>query len=405
MIALAWRNLWRQPRRTLLTLSAVAFAALIMVFLLSLQEGVYATMKDNSLGLFDGYAQVQRPGYLDDPGIRESFPHADELARSLRSISGIGAVAARAQTYALLSKDSRSLAAMLVGVEPDAEREVSRIPATVKAGRYPAGDDRAELVLGESLARNLGAGVGDRVTLLGMGRDGSVAADVLTVAGIFSSGMKELDRQLAELPLSRFQSDFAMPDQAHLLVLSGSSLAAVNRALPEIRQSLANRDLAVRAWGELEPGLKEAIRLDASMSMLWYVALVVVVVAILLNTILMSVLERTREFGILLALGMRPSAIGRMVWLEILILLALGLSLGIAIGGGAALWFAVYGMALPGAEGIFSQWGLSSRMYPEVTLLSLFGGPAVIAAFSALAGLYPFFRLRRLEPVAAMRAA
>lgn len=405
MIALPWRNLWRQPRRTLLTLLAIAFACLVMVFLLAVQVGTYASMEDNSLSLFDGYAQVQAPGYRDDPDLRKSFAAAEAQTQELAGIPGVGAVAARAQTYALLTGASRSLAALVVGVEPDSERRVSRIAATVRQGRYLAVPDAAEAVLGEALARNLGVKVGDRVTLLGSGRDGSVAADVFTVVGISASGVSELDRNLAEIPLARFQADFAMPGQVHALVLSGASLAAVEAALPEVRRAAAAKGLATLAWGDLEPGLRDAIRLDAGTSSFWYVALIVVVVAILLNTILMSILERTREFGILLALGMRPVAVGRMVWLEIMLLVGLGLAAGIALGAAGAGWYAVHGLALPGAEGVFAQWGLPGLIYPRLTAFSLLAAPAAIAVCTALAGLYPFLRLNRLEPVAAMRTA
>jgi len=139
--------------------------------------------------------------------------------------------------------------------------------------------------------------------------------------------------------------------------------------------------------------------------MLWYVSLVVVVVVLLLNTLLMSVLERTREFGVLLALGMRDGAIGRMVWLELLLLLGIGLGAGMALGGGLAAWYGVHGLALPGAEGVFAQWGLPSRMTPQLSAFSLLTGPAAIALSTAVAGVFPYLRIRRLRPVSAMRAA
>jgi putative ABC transport system permease protein len=405
MIALAWRNLWRQPHRTLLTVSAIVFASMIMVFLLALQVGTYDGMKDNSLGLFDGFAQVQQPGYLDAPDINKSFDRAEALVQDIGRIPGITAVAARAQTYALMSRTNtqRGMAAMIVGVQPEVEQRVSRIASTISNGRYLQ-DAAAEAVLGEALARNLDVRVGDSVTLLGMGRDGSVAADVLTVVGLFSSGVTDLDRQLVEIPLARFQADFAMPGEVHSLVISGPSLASVDRSLPALRRLAGQKKLRLLGWGELEPGLRDAIRLDAGTSMLWYVVLVVVVIAILLNTILMSILERTREFGILLALGMRPSAVGRMVWIEILLLLLLGLGAGIAVGASAAGWFEVHGIALPGAEGAFAQWGMPGRIYPKLTAFSLFAAPVAIAVFTAAAGIVPFLRLRRLEPVDAMRA-
>lgn len=404
MIALAWRNLWRQPHRTILTLLAIAFACMVMVFLLALQVGTYATMQNNTMRLFDGFAQVQTPDYLDDPGIRKSFAASPELIRNISEIPGVDTIAPRAQTYALLTKGQKSLAAMIVGVQPDQEPKVSRIAATMKQGRYVQAD-KGEIVLGDALARNLGVKTGDEITMLGMGRDGSVAADVLHVVGIFSSGTRELDRQVAEMPLTRFQADFAMQGEVNALVLSGKSLNAVTKALPAANDTVAPDKLVVRSWGELLPGLKQAIQLDASTSLLWYAAMIVVVVAILLNTIFMSVLERTREFGILLALGMRPSTAGQMVWLEIILLLLLGLGLGIGLGAAIAGWYAVHGLALPGSEGVFAQWGLPGLMYPALTPFSLFAGPTVIALLTACAGLFPYLRLRKLEPVSAMRSA
>lgn len=404
MIALAWRNLWRQPRRTLLTLAVIALAGAVTVFLLALQAGSYATMKNNTLGVFDGYAQVQQPAYLDDPGIRRTIAHPKQLAQTLERIPGVDRVAPRAATYALLSREQHSVGAYVVGVEPEVEAQVSSIPRSLREGRRLSAGSAAEVVLGQALARNLGVGVGDSVTLLGMARDGSVAADVLTVCGIFDSGINDLDRQLAELPLARFQADFAMPDMANILVLSGQGLHRIQAALPAIRKRLEGSGLAVRAWDELEPGLAAAIRLDASTSMLWYVSLVVVVVVLLLNALLMSVLERTREFGVLLALGMRAAHVGRMVWLELLLMLGLGLAAGIALGGGLVAWYAVHGLALPGAEGVFAQWGMPSRMYPQFSAFSLLTGPAAIALSTTLAGLFPYLRIRRLRPVSAMRA-
>lgn len=404
MIGLAWRNLWRQPRRTVLSLAVIALAAVVTVFLLALQVGTYATMERNTLGVFDGFAQVQPPAYLDDPGIRRSIAQPEKLARAIEALPGIRAVAPRAATYALLSKGQHSVGVYVVGVQPAVERQISSIARSIKAGRYLQPGSGAEVVLGQALAHNLGVGVGDRVTLLGMGRDGSMAADALTVRGIFASGVSSLDRQLVELPLARFQSDFSMPDRANVLAISGPDLARVEAVVPAIQRLVEPKGLAVRTWQELEPGLADAIHLDANTSMLWYVSLVIVVVALLLNTLLMSVLERTHEFGVLLALGMRDSTIGRMVWLELLLLLGLGLGAGMLLAAALVSWYAVHGLALPGAEGLFAQWGLPGKMYPQLTAFSLLAGPTAIALATAIAGIFPYMRIRHLRPVAAMRA-
>lgn len=405
MIArLAWRNLWRQPRRTLLSLLTIAFACTVTIFLLALQRGTYSTMKENVLKLYDGYAQVQPSGYADDPDLRKTIDNPQPLIRQLEALPGISAVAPRAMTYGVLSHLNRSYGAAIVGVSPTAEPRVSVLSNTVQEGRYLKPGDDQVIVLGSGLARDLHVKVGDSVTMLGSDRDGSLAADVFKVAGIYHSGNDDLDRQLSQIPLTRFQTDFAMGQRVNTLVLGGPSLAAVNQALDQARKPVQKAGLTVQDWGGLEPGLRSAIQLDASTSSLWYISLIVVVVFILLNTLLMSVFERTREFGVLLAIGMRPGALGGMVWMELALLALMGLAAGLLIGTVVTGWYSIHGLSLGGGEDLFAQWGLPGKMYPQLSAISLLAGPVVISTCILLTGYIPYRRIRRLVPVVAMRA-
>jgi putative ABC transport system permease protein len=275
----------------------------------------------------------------------------------------------------------------------------------VTRGRYLAEGDAAEIVLGATLARNLRVSIGDPVTLLGVGRDGSLAADSLSLVGTFETGVADFDRLTAEMPLARFQDTFAMPDMAHTIVLSGASLSTFDGQLPRVRAVAGPRGLEVLGWRRLEPGLWQAILLDASTAGLIYVAMVVVVAFSLLNSLLMAVLERTNEFGMLMALGMRPGGIGRMVWLETVLLLALGLAVGVTLGYLVTAYYARHGIVFGQAEQLFGQFGLPGGMYPRISPLTLLAGPGVIALATLLAALFPFWRVYRLEPVPAMRAA
>ena len=406
MIAgLAWRNIWRQPHRTALSLSSIAIAGTITVFLLALQQGAYGTMKESVLKLMDGFAQLQPPGYADDPDIRKSIPQYGPLLAHLRDLPDVTAATPRAASYAILSNGPQSYGAAVVGVDPTSETQVSNLDSTITKGRYLKSGDESAVVVGAGLARNLKLKPGDKLTMLGSAQDGSIAADILTVTGIFSTGSPELDRQVVEMPLGRFQQDFAMGGSVNLIAVSGHRLSAINAAIPALKQIAEKHDLVARDWTKLEPALHDVILLDASFSALIYVSLVIIVVFIILNTLLMSVLERTREFGMLMAIGMKPRQIGRMVWLELLFLAGTGAVIGIALGSAITAWTSTHGIPFPGAEALFSQWNMPSTLYPHLDFMSALAGPLAILIAIAIAGLIPYARVRRLEPVTAMRSA
>ena len=375
-----------------------------MVFLLSFQLGVYGTMKENVLRIVDGFAQVQPPGYKDNPSIRKTISDPAGLMTKIEAVHGLGTAAPRAMSYVILSRGDKSFGAAILGVDPLLEVAVSRLNNAIVQGRYLSTEDNDAVVLGTRLARNLKVSVGDKVTLLGGALDGSIAADVLTVAGIYDTGTQEIDRQLAEMPLGRFQATFAMNGAVNSIVLSGKTLGDVEGALGGVRRAVATDGFKVLSWQELEPGLNGAINLDFRTSLLWYVSLVIVVVFIILNTLLMSVMERTHEFGVLLAVGMQPGRVGVMIWLELFFLALVGLAIGIGIGDAITLAVTHYGLEMPGAEAIFSKWGLPGRVYPRLGPASMLAGPVAMGTCILLAGVFPYRHVSKLEPVGAMRS-
>ncbi len=403
LLALAWRNLWRRPQRTLLSVLSMAIAASLLVFMLSFQLGVYGAMKESTLRIFDGYAEFQPEGYAADPGLDRSIADPEALLQGAAGIHGVTTAAPRVNGFAILANGERSYGAAVIGVDPAREPRVSSIAATVRDGRFldPADTDAA--VLGSSLARDLQLSIGGRVTLLGAARDGSVAADVLRVVGIYRCGIPELDRSMLEMPLARAQDTFAMSGRASTIALGGASLADVNGALAPLGALARRNHVALLDWGALEPALRDALTLDYATTGLFYLTLVAVVAFIILNTLLMSVLERTREFGMLLAIGMRPRLIGRMVWLELLTLALGGCAFGLAIGAAVSLWFQHQGLNYSGMGDLLAQFGLPPRLYPALTPLSALLGPGVILLAVTLGGIVPYARVAHLTAATAMR--
>jgi putative ABC transport system permease protein len=404
-LRLAWRNLWRNPRRTFLTLSAVSFAAIVLVFMVAMQLGGYGAMIRGAIGVFTGDLQVQAEGFHAKPRLRTAITDASAVEARVAAVPGVTAVASRAESFALVSSPTRTYGALVVGVEPAREPGVSSVPRTIRKGRYLSGPTAEEAVVGQALASNLSLSVGNEITILGQGLDGSLAVAALKVVGIFSSGTPDLDRQMVEMPLRVFQSSFLLGDRAHTIVARTRDLEAVPGVAAAIGKTLAGRGgLVVLRWDQLLAGLKQGIAMDAAVGWFLYTALVFVVTFSILNTFLMSVLERTREFGVLLALGTRPKLLGRVVLLESVLLLLLGLALGTLLGAGVTAYASIHGIAFSSSEELLAQWSMPSRLYPRLDLLSLTLGPTAILLATVVAALFPARRIRGLRPVDAMRA-
>ena len=197
-----------------------------------------------------------------------------------------------------------------------------------------------------------------------------------------------------------------MEGAGHQIVIVGDGLETVPVLKARVQDMLPpNNDLVVRDWDELQPGLKQAIQADMGSSFFMYFVLLILVSFSVLNTQLMSVLERTREFGIVMALGLRPGRLGRLVLLETAMMGVMGTVIGVVVGGIVTSWFTANGLAFPGMDEMAARFNLPARMYPQVNLFTLFIGPSVVFVFTMLAAIYPAARLRWQNPVDAMRVA
>ncbi|MCG8643768.1 MAG: FtsX-like permease family protein [Desulfobacterales bacterium] len=407
-ILMAWRNVWRNPRRTVLTILAIAFACLLLVFMMSLQAGTYEVMINSAVKTQTGHLQVIVDGYNDDQKIRKVITDPAAVAGLLQQTSHVTDYTFRANGFALLSSEQRTYGGMITGVDPERETRISSVAATIREGRYLTVKDTSAAVVGTLLAKNLKIGVGDELVVLGTARDGSIAASVLSVAGIFSSGMDEYDRSGIQIPLAYFQEIFVMDGGVHQAIAVcdslwsvGASQSAISAGLSGIR---AGKNLVCRSWDELLPGLVQSIQMDIGGGVIFYIILMAVVSFSIMNTFLMTVFERTHEFGTLMAMGARPGRLTKMLLYESAFLTACGMVLGIALGCGLTLYFNRAGIPLGDAEGMLRQYGIPSLMRPELSLVTATAGPAVVFIITMLTALYPAIKVHTLRPVDAMRS-
>jgi putative ABC transport system permease protein len=296
----------------------------------------------------------------------------------------------------------------VTGIDPERESRVSRLKSLVRQGTFLAEDDTNQALVGRLLARNLRVGIGDELTILGQGRDGSIAATVVEIKGIFNSGIDDFDRASIQIPLKTFQEVYDMNGAIHELVIIANSLSDVDPIKKTLQAELSTlntgNDLAILDWNELMPGLRQSIEMDLISGLIFYLLLVVVVAFSISNTFLMAIFERTREFGMLMAIGTSPGRLTKVLLIESMSMTGIGIAGGIIIGCLLTLYFQVHGVDISGASELLSQFGITGRIYPRLSWISAISGPLAVLIITFLAALYPALKVQRMKPVEAMRA-
>lgn len=402
-VKMAWRNIWRNPRRSILTISAIAFASLLLVFMLSWQFGSYETMIDSAVKIHTGHLQVQAKGYNDKKSVRMVVPDPVSIGNILNKTPNVAAYTFRANAFSLVSSNERTYGIIVVGIDPVREAGVSTLKKLIRQGIYLSEDDTDQALMGDLLAGNLKVSIGDELTVLGQGRDGSVAATVVKVKGIYKSGQDDFDRSSIHIPLKYFQDVYAMRGAVHEVVVLGKSLDDVEEikktTTSGIKKADTNHNLAVLDWKELMPGLIESIQMDMYSGFIFYLILIIVVAFSILNTFLMAIFERTREFGVLMAIGTTPGRLSKLLLIESMTMTMAGIVIGVIAGGLITWHFQVHGIVISGTSEIMRQFGMPERIYPKLSIISASIGPAAVLVITFLTALYPAIKVRRLSIV------
>jgi ABC-type lipoprotein release transport system permease subunit len=410
---LGWRNAWRNPRRSLLSAGAVAVAFAVLLVVEGLREGMATQMLDNGTRLTLGHVQLHDRGYLPDRGLYDTLggPRGTDVPALLRAVEaapGVEGVAPRVFGFGLLSTGPRSAGAQLMGIDPDREAPVTRLLDAVVAGHGLAGAPPNAVLLGRTLAEELGAAVGADVAVVTQAADGSLGNELFRVQGVFETGLAGLDRTLALVRLADLQALLALgPSRIHEVAVR---VADPQRA-GDVAAALAGRGglppgIQVDPWQRLAPALVDYLALLRGWN--WIMVAIVGMFAGLgvLNTMLMAVFERTREIGVLAALGMRPWQLLAMVLVESAALAVIGLGAGLGLGAAGMAYFVEQGWDLSRwARGLTIAGVLVDPVLRGAWAWQGTGGTAgALGATTVLAALVPAWRAARLRPVEALTA-
>jgi putative ABC transport system permease protein len=407
-LRLAWRNVWRNPRRTALTVAATVFAVVLVVFFVALAAGLHQKMIEDGVRIHSGHVTIMGQGYLANRTL-EQFLHLDQpLKTILERTPGIRGWAPRVIGFGLLSKDAATQGIAVLGIDPVREKTVTTLPERVRRGAFLSPQSHHAIVLGGRLAENLGADVGDELLLYSVAYSLETAYELFSVVGVMRLPEPALDRSAAVISLQDAQDFFVYGDritEVAVLARDADSAPALAATLTRALAGLSGEHAEVHTWQEVMPELQQFIFLDDAGLYILLVILIVVVGFGILNTILMAVLERRRELGVVLALGLRPSAMFRLVYLESMLLAGVGLVLGLAAGIPLVLYFAAHPVHVTGAAaGALELWGIEPVMTWKLKPLNPIGSTVTILGVAALAALYPALKASRSRPVDALRS-
>jgi ABC-type lipoprotein release transport system permease subunit len=402
LFRMAWRNVWRNKRRTLIALVAIALGLVFLAFMDGSIAGFQQSVFGNAVRLQGGNVQVHAPGYREKAKRLPLLPlvAADEVVRAARALSQVVAASRRINTAGFVSSREATMPVMISGIEPELEAPVGLLAGNIAQGRYLTAGDEDLILVGEAMATRLQVSVGDRITLLGRATHEQMRRRTMTVVGIYDLGLSEAEKQMVYISLAEAQTLFDLRDQATEVVVALQSVGQEKAVVAALQAALPAVEVA--SWQDLKPEMNQSLEVDKQvMSIFGLVVLLIAGVGIL-NLMLMAVFERTREIGLLAAMGLKRHEILGLFLLEGVFIGLLGSLVGGVLGGLVVVGVGQVGIKLSIAEMGEMMALLGDRLYPMLRIDLLLGRALTVAVIAALASLYPAWQASKREPAEAL---
>ncbi len=400
-LKIAFRNALRQKRRTILTALTMFGGFTLASISIGWSEGSYSYIIDMFTRNRLGHIQIHSQGYLDKSSIYKAIEDYETTGEKIQSVEGVEAWTPRYKAAGLVSVEEKSSACEVYGIDPAREERATRFSRKIIRGELFSQEPSHQAILGKGLAEILRAEIGEEAVIVSQAADGSIANDIYTITGILESGDDMSDRTSFYLHLEDAQKLFVQEDKVHEIAVLVKKLALVDEVTLKIQNVLKDNNLSAASWKEFARDFYQAMKADLQGMWIMLFVIILIVAVGVLNTVLMTVLERTREYGVLKALGTKPKQIFLQVILEINII-ALA---SIIIGAGLSLIInhilSIHGINLPYS---FTYGGMEFKtMYSEISARSLYLPSLTVALAASVVSLFPALRAARIAPARALR--
>jgi len=397
---LAWRNLWRNHRRTAIMLGAIGLGVWAMIFMTALTQGMVTEMIRDGISALPGHVQVHHPDYRDDPSITNLIPATDAEISAAFGPAGFSAWSSRIKVPAVITSEHDSRGVTLLGIDPARERDMIFVDYDEVEGRFLESVDDGGVVIGNKLADTLDTEVGKRIVLMSQDPDNDIADRGFRVVGLFHANVESFEETYVFAGKKTIQNMLRVGDRVTEVVVLGDDYRNVEDEYARV-VALVDGGVEVRRWTELDTYLGTMLKVMDGFVLIWVVVIFLALSFGLVNTLVMAVFERVREIGLMLALGMKPGSILGQILIESMLLLIIGLGIGNLLA-----WLTIKPLESGidvsiVAEGM-EMMGASSVLYPLLRMEDVVLANVVVLILGFLASLSPAWRASRYEPIEAI---
>ena len=403
LLKLAWRNIWRNKRRTIITIVSIVFAVLLSSTMRSLQLGSYERMIDNSVRFYTGYIQVHKLGYWDEQVLDNAFQLPQGLREQIESLDGVEAAVPRLESFALASYGTRTRGAMVIGMDPEKESHLTGVEQKITEGAMVGLRDTGVL-MGSGLADYLKMRVGDTLVLISQGYHGVNAAGKYAVAGLVEFGLPQLTNQVVFMPLPAAQYFFGADGLLTAIAVVTNQPKQVDEVREAILKEVDTTAYEVMGWRTMMPELIQGIEIDNISGIIMLLLLYLVIGFGMFGTFLMMTKERLYEFGVMLSVGMHRYKLQLLIFAEIVLLAAMAVLTGILLSLPVISYFSQNPISLPEEyKTAFEKFGIEP-IYAFSHDPIVFTSQAWVVFIMALVlSAYPLYKIWKMDPVTAMR--
>lgn len=404
-IKLAWRNIWRNKRRTIITTLSIVVAVALSALTRSTQEGQYDNMIENTVGMFSGYIQVHHKGYQDNQTLDNSLAATDSLFDVIKAQPEVTSIIPRIESYALAATEQQSRPVMIMGIDVQAEQNLSQPQKKLVKGDYFDSNSERAVLVGTELMQRLDAQIGDSLVVIGQGYHGMNATGLYPIKGTVGFPNPDMNSSLVYLPLQTAQYLFSAQGRLTSISLKVADLRNLEATIQPLKQQLSPNNYEVLGWREMMPELEQAIQVDRSSGIIILLVLYMVVGFGILGTVLMMIAERNYEFGVMLSVGTPRGTIAKILSLEVFFMALIGAGVGILISMPIAWYLHLNPIDLSGSMATAAAQYNMTPVIQFSTAPYIFTNQAIIVfGITLLFSIIPIFKAAKLNPVEAMRS-